>query len=84
MPRAILSAVYSMTNLCSPSTMCGPFCSVPAVPTITLVVPDAIRSRDFGPGQIFDEHRVGRFARRRRGWCVGRTLRAGGDREQRG
>ncbi len=44
-PRAILSAVYSMTNLCSPSTMCGPFCSVPAVPTITLVVPAAIRSR---------------------------------------
>ena len=34
-----------MTNLCSPSTMCGPFCSVPAVPTITFVVPDAIRSR---------------------------------------
>jgi hypothetical protein len=45
MPRAILSAAYSMMNLCSPSTMCGPFCSVPAVPTITLVVPAATRSR---------------------------------------
>src|SRR5262245_19707431 len=34
-----------MTNLCSPSTMCGPFCSVPAVPTMTVVVPALIRSR---------------------------------------
>src|SRR6187402_773160 len=34
-----------MTNLCSPSTMCGPFCSVPAVPTITVVWPAATRSR---------------------------------------
>ena len=25
--------------------MCGPFCSVPAVPTMTVVVPPAIRSR---------------------------------------
>src|SRR5262245_16554561 len=43
--RAILSAVYSMTNLCSPSTMCGPFCSVPAVPMMTVVVPLLTRSR---------------------------------------
>ena len=34
-----------MTNLCSPSTMCGPFCSVPAVPTITVVHPALTRSR---------------------------------------
>src|SRR4051812_42866160 len=34
-----------MTNLCSPSTMCGPFCSVPAVPTMIVVVPAAIMSR---------------------------------------
>src|SRR5689334_19264607 len=34
-----------MTNLCSPSTMCGPFCSVPAVPTMIVVVPALIRSR---------------------------------------
>ena len=30
---------------------------------------------DLRPGQIFDEHRVGRLARRRRRWCVGGTLR---------
>ena len=44
-PRAILSAVYSMTYLCSPSTICGPFCSVPAVGMMTVVVPDLVRSR---------------------------------------
>src|SRR5688572_26553598 len=34
-----------MTNLCSPSTMWGPFCSVPAVPIITVVVPAWTMSR---------------------------------------
>ena len=63
-----------MTNLCSPSTMCGPFCSVPAVPTITLVVPRRDQVADLGPRQVFDEHRVGRLARRRRRRRVGRTL----------
>src|SRR5688572_14711951 len=42
--RAILSVVYSRTNLCSPITMCGPFCSVPAVAMITDVLPCSIRS----------------------------------------
>ena len=32
-------------NLCLPSTMCGPFCSVPAVGMMTVVVPAAIASR---------------------------------------
>ena len=64
--RAILSAAYSMTNLCSPSTMCGPFCSVPAVPMMTVVVPGLDEVANLGPGQVFEEHRVRRFAGRRR------------------
>src|SRR5262245_58861036 len=43
--RAIRLAAYSMTNLCSPSTMWGPFCSVPAVPMMTVVVPAFTMSR---------------------------------------
>src|SRR5829696_6966572 len=34
-----------MAKLGSPSTMCGPFCSVPAVPMIAVVVPAFTRSR---------------------------------------
>ena len=34
-----------MMNLCLPSTIWGPFCSVPAVATMTVVVPPSILSR---------------------------------------
>src|SRR6185436_14453468 len=37
--RAICSAQYSVAYLCSPIAMCGPFCSVPAVPMIAVVLP---------------------------------------------
>ena len=34
--------VWEMMNLCLPRTMWGPFCSVPAVATITVVVPSSM------------------------------------------
>src|SRR5688572_17045942 len=40
--RAILSVVYWRMNLCSPITMCGPFCSVPAVAMITDFLPPSM------------------------------------------
>src|ERR1043166_6422125 len=41
--RAILSAQYSVAYLCSAIDIWGPFCSVPAVPMIAVVLPFLIR-----------------------------------------
>ena len=42
--------------------MCGPFCSVPAVPMITVVQPALDEVARLGPGELLEEHRVGRRA----------------------
>jgi hypothetical protein len=43
--RAMRSVVWVSTYLCSPVTMCGPFCSCPAVPMMMVLVPAFCRSR---------------------------------------
>src|SRR5712692_6646814 len=43
--RAILSESSLTRTLCLPTAMCGPFCSVPPIGTMTVVPPACIRSR---------------------------------------
>src|SRR5689334_20567527 len=45
-PRAIRSASARTRALCLPSAMCGPFCSVPPIGTITVVIPASIAARN--------------------------------------
>jgi hypothetical protein len=41
--------------LCLPIAICGPFCSVPPIGMMTVLVPDVMRSRSSVPGQVFDK-----------------------------
>src|SRR5215472_13885201 len=43
--RAILSESTITRRLCLPNAMCGPFCSVPPIGTMIVVLPDLTRSR---------------------------------------
>jgi len=52
--------------------MCGPFCSVPAVPMMTVVVPPLMRSRHSAHVSYLQENRVGGLPRRSRRPVPGR------------
>src|SRR5215831_1237863 len=44
--RAILSDRKRTRKLCFPNAICGPFCSVPPIGTMSVVLPERTRSRN--------------------------------------